>query len=168
MKLSRIERWTLANQYRILAALYPQQAALYNDYVVALERGYASVIDRLAEHIMRDDTNHKESEEVDEILEMFDCLQRGYRTQDDPYGIEPFQVKFTGFDGKTEADYLGYAHFALERESRHENLETTPDLDSRSPMLRGYRRMLGEWKDRGGSAKLSRADILAILEARKK
>jgi uncharacterized protein YfbU (UPF0304 family) len=168
MKLSRIERWTLANQYRILAALYPQQAALYNDYAVALERGYASVIDRLAQHVMRDDTNHKESEEVDEILEMFDCLQRAFRTLDDPYGMEPFQVKFTGFDGKTEADYLGYAHFALEREGRHENLETTPDLDARSPMLRGYRRMVGEWKHRGGTAKLDHAGIVAIIEARKK
>jgi len=168
MKLSRIERWTLANQYRILAALYPQNAALYNDYVVALERGYASVIDRLAEHIMRDDTNHKESEEVDEILEMFDCLQRAFRTLDDPYGIESFQVHFPGFDGKTEADYLGYAHFALERERRHENLESAANLDTRSPMLRAYRRMVSEWKDRGGSSKLSRADILAILEARKK
>ena len=170
MKLSRTERWMLANQYRILAALYPQQAAMYDDYVVALECGYASVIDRMAERIARDDTDHKESEEVDHILEMFDSLQRAYRTVDDPYGIEPFQLQFPGFDGKTERDYLGYAHYALERERRHENLASARDLDTNgTPMLRHYRRMVDEWKRRSRSgAPLDRDDILAILEAKKK
>ncbi|HYH82415.1 MAG TPA: YfbU family protein [Longimicrobium sp.] len=168
MKLSRTERWMLANQYRIMAALYPQQAALYNDYVVALERGYASVIDRLARHVTRDDTDHKESEEVDTILEMFDSLQRSFRTLDDPYGMEAYQMQFPGFDGKTEADYLGYAHFALERERRHENLATAGNLDTGTPMLRSYRRMVDEWKRRSRDGEISRADILAILESRKK
>ncbi|HEU4556490.1 MAG TPA: YfbU family protein [Longimicrobium sp.] len=170
MKLSRIERWTLANQYRILAALEPQNAATYNDYVVALERGYATVIDRIAERISRDDTDHKESEEVDDILEMFDGLQRAFRTVEDPYGIEPYMLQFPGFDGKTERDYLGYAHFALERERRHQNLASARDLDTAgTPMLRQYRRMLDEWKRRTRSGHpLERADILAILEARKK
>lgn len=167
MKLSRTERWMLANQYRIMAALYPQQAALYNDYVVALERGYATVIDRMAEHILRDDTNHRESEEVDEILGMFDALQRAFRTLDDPYGMEAYQLQFPGFDGKTEADYLGYSHFALEREKRYENLDTSRNLDTGQPMLRAYRRMLDEWKKRGRS-RLERGDLLAILEARKR
>jgi len=168
MKLSRVERWTLANQYRILAALYPQHAATYNDYVVALERGYATVIDRMAEHIPRDDTTHKESEEVDEILQMYDALQRGFRTLDDPYGLEPYQLQFPGFDGATEGDYLGYAHFALERERRYENLETARNLDTGNPMLRHYRRMVDEWKKRGGSSQLDRKDILAIVETRQK
>ncbi|HET7229710.1 MAG TPA: YfbU family protein [Longimicrobium sp.] len=168
MKLSRTERWMLANQYRILAALYPQHAATYNDYVVALERGYATVIDRMGEHILRDDTTHKESEEVDEILQMYDALQRAFRTLDDPYGMESFQLQFPGFDGKSEADYLGYAHFALERENRYENLASSHNLDTGAPMLRQYRRMLDEWKKRGSGSRLERSDILAIIEARKK
>ena len=169
MKLSRTERWMLSNQYRILAALYPQHAATYNDYVVALERGYATVIDRMAEHILRDDTTHKESEEVDEVLQMYDALQRAFRTLDDPYGMESFQLQFPGFDGKTERDYLGYAHYALERERRHQNLASARDLDTNgTPMLRQYRRMLDEWKKRGNGSRLERNDILAILEARKK
>ena len=169
MKLSRTERWMLANQYRILAALEPQNAATYSDYVIALERGYASVIDRIAERISRDDTDHKESEEVDHILEMFDSLQRAYRTVDDPYGIEPYHLQFPGFDGKTERDYLGYAHYALERERRHENLASARDLDTAgTPMLRQYRRMLDEWKRRSRGGPLDRADILAILETKKK
>jgi len=168
MKLSRTERWMLANQYRILAALYPQHAATYNDYVVALERGYANVIDRMGDHILSDDTTHKESKEVDEILGMFDALQRAFRTLEDPYGMEQFQLQFPGFDGKSEADYLGYAHFALEREGRFENLDTSRNLDTGTPMLRQYRRMMDEWKKRGGSSRLDRGAILAILEARKK
>jgi uncharacterized protein YfbU (UPF0304 family) len=99
---------------------------------------------------------------------MFDALQRAFRTQEDPYGIDPVQLQFQGFDGKSEADYLGYAHFALERERRYEHLESARNIDTGAPMLRNYRRMLDEWKKRGGSSRLERKDLLAILEARQK
>jgi hypothetical protein len=166
MKLSRTERWMLANQYRILAALDPARAAKYNDCVLALEKGYANVIDRMAAHVSRDDTDHKESEEVDEILTMFDALQRAYRILDDD-SVDPLDVQFPGFDAKSEADYLGYAQFLLERERWPEHLDAARSLDTRAPMLRQYRRMLDEWKRRGRSADLERRDILAIVNAAK-
>lgn len=167
MKLSRTERWMLANQYRILAALDPARAAKYNDCVLALEKGYAAVIDRMSAHVSRDDTDHKESQEVDEILTMFDALQRGYRVLEDPYGIDPLQLQFPGFDAKTEADYLGYAQFLLEREHWPENLSAARPLETREPMLRHYRRMLDEWRKRSRDGELDRKDITAIVEARK-
>jgi uncharacterized protein YfbU (UPF0304 family) len=166
MKLSRTERWMLANQYRILAALDPARAAKYNDCVLALEKGYANVIDRMAAHVSRDDTDHKESEEVDEILTMFDALQRAYRVLDDD-SVDPLDVQFPGFDAKSEADYLGYAQFLLEREHWPEHLDAARALDTRAPMLRQYRRMMDEWKRRGRSADLERRDILAIVNAAK-
>jgi uncharacterized protein YfbU (UPF0304 family) len=167
MKLSRTERWMLANQYRILAALDPARAARYNDCVLALEKGYAAVIDRMSAHVSRDDTDHKESQEVDEILTMFDALQRTYRVLEDPFGIDPLQLRFPGFDAKTEADYLGYAQFLLEREHWPERLDAARPLDTGVPMLRQYRRMLDEWKKRGRSGTLDRKDIAAIVDAGK-
>ena len=167
MKLSRTERWMLANQYRILAALDPARAAQYNDCVVALEKGYAKVIDRMAEHVARDDTDHKESEEVDEILAMFDALQRGYRVLEDPYGIDAGQLRFPGFDAKTEADYLGYARFLIERERWPERLDAARNLDAGTPMLRAYRRMLEEYRRRARDGELTQRDLLAVIEARK-
>ena len=167
MKLSRTERWMLANQYRIMAMLDPARAARYTDCVLALEQGYAKVIDRMAAHVSRDDTDHKESEEVDEILTMFDALQRGYRVLEDAYGIDPAQLQFPGFDAKTEADYLGYAQFLLERERWPERLAAANPLDSRTPMLRTYRRMLDEWKRRARDGEISQRDLVAILDAKK-
>ena len=167
MKLSRTERWMLANQYRILAALDPARSARYNDCVVALEKGYAKVIDRMAEHVSRDDTDRKESEEVDEILTMFDALQRGYRVLEDAYGIDPAQLQFPGFDAKTEADYLGYAQFLLERERWPERLDAARNLDTRAPMLRTYRRMLDEYRRRVRDGELSLRDLGAIIDAKK-
>lgn len=167
MKLSRTERWMLANQYRILAALDRANAEAYTDCVVALEKGYAKVIDRMAAHVSRDDTDHKESDEVDEILTLFDALQRAYRVLEDPYGIDPAQLQFPGFDGKTEADYLGYARFLLERERWPEHLAAAPSLDTRTPMLKQYRRMADEWKRRGRTGDLDRRDIAAIVDAGK-
>jgi hypothetical protein len=167
MKLSRTERWMLANQYRIMAALDPARAARYNDCVVALEKGYAKVIDRMAEHVSRDDTDHKESEEVDDILTMFEAIQRAYRILDDPYGIDRALLQFPGFDAKTEGDYLGYAKFLLERENWPEHLDAARDLDTRTPMLRQYRRMVDEWKRRARDGELSQRDLVAIVDAKK-
>jgi uncharacterized protein YfbU (UPF0304 family) len=167
MKLSRTERWMLANQYRILAALDRANAETYTDCVVALERGYAKVIDRMSAHVSRDDTDHEESDEVDEILTLFDALQRAYRVLDDD-AIDPLDVQFPGFDGKSEPDYLGYAQFLLEREHWPEHLNAARTLDTRAPMLRQYRRMMDEWKRRGRSADLDRRDIVAIVGAKGK
>jgi uncharacterized protein YfbU (UPF0304 family) len=167
MKLTRTERWMLANQYRILAALDPAHAARYNDCVVALEKGYANVIDRMAGHVSRDDTDHRESEETDEILTLFDALQRSYRVLEDPYDIDAHQLQFPGFDGTTEADYLGYAQFLLEREHWPERLNAAANLDTGTSMLKHYRRMVDEWKRRGRSGALERRDLVAILEAKK-
>ena len=167
MKLSRTERWMLANQYRILAALDPARAARYDDCVVALEKGYAKVIDRMAAHVSRDDTDHKESEEVDEILTMFDSIQRAYRVLEDPYGIDRAQLQFPGFDAKTEGDYLGYAKFLLEREHWPEHLDAARDLDTHTPMLRQYRRMVDEWKRRARDGEVSQRDLGAIVDAKK-
>jgi hypothetical protein len=167
MKLSRTERWVLANQYRIMAALYPDQGATYRSYAEALERGYANAIDRFSAHVVRDDTSHKESDEVDEILDLFYALQRSFRTMEDPYGIDDWRLHFPGFDRKTEEDYLGYAHFSLSHEGRYPNLTSAPTLDTGRPMLRDYRRMVEEWKKRGGSNQLDREDVVAILDAQK-
>jgi hypothetical protein len=167
MKLSRTERWILANQFRIMAALDPPNAATYRSNAEALERGYANVIDRISAHIVRDDTNRRESDEVDEILAMYDALQRAYRTAEDNFGIDPWRLNFPGFDPKEEADYLGYASYALSREGRYPNLSRSGNLETGSPMLRQYRRMLEEWKERGGSAHLDSNDVMAILSAQK-
>jgi len=165
MKLSRTERWILANQYHILAALHPDKAAMYGGYAEALERGYANFIDRLAERIVRDDTDHDESDEVDAVLKMYDALQRAHRTMDDNYGIEQERLRFPGFDRESEPDYLGYAQFVITREARYPGLATTTRLDTQTPMLRQYRRMLKAWQDRGGADQLDRRDVLAILGA---
>jgi hypothetical protein len=165
MKLSRTERWMLANQYHIMAALNPDKAAVYRGYAEALERGYANFIDRLAARIVRDDTNHEESDEVDAVLAMYDALQRAFRTMDDTFGVDQERLRFPGYDRASEGDRLGYAQFVISREVRYPGLATQTSLDTHAPMVRQYRRMLKAWKDRGGADLLDRQDVLAILAA---
>ncbi|HEX8904037.1 MAG TPA: YfbU family protein [Longimicrobiaceae bacterium] len=167
MKLSRTERWILANQYRIMAALDPPNASTYRSHAEALERGYANVVERISAHIVRDDTNRKESDEVDEILEMYDAMQRAFRTVEDNFGIDEWRLQFPGFDPKSELDYLSYASFALSREGRYPGLAHASSLEAGGPMLKHYRRMLEAWRHHGGSAHLDRNDVIAILNAQK-
>lgn len=168
MKLSRSERWILANQFRIMSQLDRANADYYAGVVEALERGYAASIDRYGAHILRDDTNAEECAEVDDILAMYHAMQRSFRTLDDPFGIEEWQLRFPGFDGATEGDYLGYARFVIQREKRYSYFDAANDVDTKLPMLRIYRRMLGDWKDRRYTTTLTRDDIVALVAAQKR
>jgi uncharacterized protein YfbU (UPF0304 family) len=54
MKLSRVERWMLVNQMRMLEALYPDEARSIAEHREALEQGYELHYGEFAQHIYDD------------------------------------------------------------------------------------------------------------------
>ena len=56
VKLTRVERYILSNQFRILEALYPDEASHFATTREALEHGYEILYDWDMEHIY-DDTD---------------------------------------------------------------------------------------------------------------
>jgi uncharacterized protein YfbU (UPF0304 family) len=87
--------------------------------------------------------------EVINILDMWSFIERGYgklskkdkvrvETEADPFGK---RVTFSGFDGNYETGHLGIAGFLINNLNRFSEFKGR-DLNSHSPSLDAYRRML--------------------------
>jgi len=166
MKLSRVERWILSNQFHILEALYPDDADHYAKVHEALESGYELHYEWFSEHIYndRDIMTPEENREVIEILSMFDSLKRAYGSLSDKTGIEESRVKFCGFDGNNETKQMGYArYFCTLKGGRFTDLDRGDNFNSHGPTLARYRRMLSEWKKSVDQNNLSKDDIIRII-----
>jgi uncharacterized protein YfbU (UPF0304 family) len=171
MKLSRIERWILFNQYQMLARLCPEEARAYARYQEALQCGYEAEYDTMAQHIYREDSclSAEECNEVVTILDMFRALKQSYEGLADTSGIEPHAVQFMGFDGNNETTRMAYARYFCESDlPRFEELHHRGGrLNSHMPVLGIYRRMLAEWNRIDQKYELSKDEILRIVSVRR-
>lgn len=168
MKLSRTERWILANQYRILAAISPDDRDSYEKYADALEEGYSAYIDQMAEHIYdeRDIVTDEQCSFVLQTMSMYEALQRGFE-QHGPQTVRETEVRFPGFDGNNETPLMGYARFVIDREHRFTHLDRNHDLNSHMPSVDMYRRMLDRWQALGEKYDLTEAEMREVLDAQK-
>src|SRR3954468_5735854 len=118
LKLTRTERWILANQYRILEALYPDEAKRLAEYREAIEHGYELHYDWIAHSIYDkgDALSAEECKEVIQILDMHRALKRSYEALTDKSGIKEYGVKFAGFDGNNETAQMAYARYFCEQD----------------------------------------------------
>ncbi len=163
-ELTRVERWILSNQFRILEALYPDEAEELAYRRRALENGYELEYTWISEQIYDDRhvMTEEECKEVIEILDMFSFIKRTYDELADKSGIEEFRVRFAGFDGNYETRQLGYAHHFLERGDRFKEIDRRADLNSHCPVLEPYRHMLAEWNKSKDKYHLTKDDLLRI------
>lgn len=145
LHLTTGERVLLANQYRILEALYPDEADSYARYREAVESGYTLHYDDGAGAIY-EEMSREECREVLDILQMFDSMQFAYRQLQDKTGIEERTIEFPGFDGNNEVAQLGYTEYFIERLDRYDGLKSADGYNSHMPTLNMYRRMLEVWR----------------------
>ena len=162
MQLSRNERLVLANQYRILKALVPEEAEYYDKALKIVESGFESEYENLAQNVYSVTLSRDECTEVRKILGMYSDLGYGYGQLSDKSGIEPYSVTFPGFDGNNEGAYLDFAEFIKEDPSMYHGVEVK---NSHGPFLESMRRMLVEWEKCENRTPLTRVDILAITSA---
>lgn len=111
--------------------------------------------------------------EVCEILDMWSLIERSYRglSPEDTTLIEkeaaPLgkHVRFTGFDGNNEAEYINVAGFLVDELERFSEFKGR-DLNSHMPSLDAHRRMLTVFKPMRTSSNLTATEIIAILKHR--
>jgi len=162
MKLSRIERWMLANQYRILEKLYPDEAKEYAHNREAIEYGYELEYGHIIEHIYEQGLSEEECREVKDIMAMFSSLKASYNQLEDKSGIDEGKLAFRGFSGNDETMQMAYAQYLYQSRS-FRDLEHGDDFNSHFPMLSSYRKMLSEWKNSENEHALSKDDIIRII-----
>jgi uncharacterized protein len=151
MKLSRVERWILANQYLIMEKVEPDEAAYYAKAREAIQDGYEFEYDQLAQGILDEPHTMSDAEcrEVIDILAMFSALRDSYDALTDKSGIDEGLIKFIGFSGNDETKQMGYANYFCNSRNAFQNLDRTHDFNSHMPLLPYYRKMLVEWKKEG-------------------
>jgi uncharacterized protein YfbU (UPF0304 family) len=172
MELSRVERWMLANQYRILEALYPEDAADFAKKRLVLEEGYELEYDWLIDDIHRDKDcmTADECRDVLDILEMFRAMKWAYEAQSDKTWAEARKTLFLGFDGNNEGKQLGYAIHLRDQEKYEEQFrdllgDEKRDLNSHFPTLARYRAMLDVWRAAADKQHLTSDDLKEIRAA---
>lgn len=158
MKLTKIERILLINQFRILAKLYPDEEEYYSNQCEVLSSGYTLNYEWMFPSL-GEEMSEEECREVLEILKMYDSirisLKEGAKL---PKEYQHLQ-RFRGFDGTHEQNQYGYARYLMIDEGRYRELvkqcklpgeaSISPDVNSHIPMLAHYRKMLDAWKSIG-------------------
>jgi len=166
--LSLKERLALANQYRILAALHPNEREHYLGHVEALQSGYELHYPAMVE-AFDSGLGKEDCSEVLDILQMYDDLAYSYDALADKDGLTEVDVTFPGFDGNNETARMAYARYFVVDLDRYARLKATArktGFNSHFPAMARYRRMLPAHRrlSRPPSG-LSAADIRAILRA---
>jgi len=163
MQLTKIERVLLANQYRILERLDPENGEIYAVNYRVLESGF-ELNYALLDQIFKDGVSKEQCKEVLQILTMFETLYQGYLKATTAPDIKIEAISFSGFDEKEEAEHFAYAHFLVHDEGRFSVLKADK-LNSQVPMLGVYRRMLWEWEKCADKHNLQHDDTVRIQAA---
>jgi len=166
LDLTPAQRVLLANQLKILEALYPDEADHYGQWRDAVESGYTIHYDQGAEWLVTEEMTEQECMEVRDILTMFCDLKHSVAESKDTSGIDLNAVGFRGFSGNEECRYLGYADFLINKTHRWQPLSDSGDgLNSHFPFLDAYRRMLAVWRKYHPTPRLTKEQIQEITAA---
>jgi uncharacterized protein YfbU (UPF0304 family) len=163
MKLSKIERLLLINQFTFLERLNPGEASFYADTI--LEEGYEGHYLELTGSLS-DGLSAERSDELTAILNMYRSLNFSYDDLQETSGIDKAALEFPGLDGNEEGRELRYILYRLEDRGDFKELSENSEnvgFNSHMPMLDTYRNMLRTWANAGNQAHLTRDEILDII-----
>jgi hypothetical protein len=165
MELSKKERLFLSNQYRIIEALYPDEAEDWAHAREIIEHGFELEYEWKTEYIC-DPLDSQACKEVIDIMDMYRQLNDWYGELEEKPKVEERRLEFLGFDGNNEGHQLMYAR-CLINDGKFEELADAGDkLNSHRPTLDMYRRQLTEWGKCPDKYHLTADDIVRIAEAR--
>ena len=166
MKLSRIERVMIYNQFKILEKLYPDEAESYAERAEVVENGYELHYDWIFEHIGEERVDEEMSREILDTLAMFEAIQDAMGRGDaaEFESVKHF-AKFHGYDGNNENAYSAYAEFFCRSNGgRYQHLNIK-EWNAHMPTVDAYRRMVQEYKASADEHRLSSEDVIRICQA---
>ena len=128
--LSKIERYMIANQLRILEKLDSQNAEEYKKDRDIIVHGYTIQYEDVFTEIY-DEMSVEECRYVYDVLDLYRVLIRSYDELKDKEGLTPHDVKFRGFDGNNESKRWAFTEH-LKKEGRWMETLTGIPLNSHS------------------------------------
>jgi uncharacterized protein YfbU (UPF0304 family) len=165
INLTKTERLILANQNRILAALYPDQAEGYKHRAEVLENGYTWFYGNVFQEIY-DGLTPEECEYVTDVMVMYWRLQES-NDELKTGRLDPKKLSFPGFDGNNETAFMGFARYLMQ-DRRFTTLRVaSTDFNSHRATRDRYEKMLAEWRRMGGTKRppdLSAEEIHRVID----
>ena len=168
------ERLFLANQYLILSKLDKDNAEDYKRMVEVVEQGYEYDLNLILEstkHVFPDDKCRLTLN----ILQMYFDIISSYeelKRNNNKIDLKENDIRFPGFDGNEEPEYLCYARFVLKDPYRFDYIKKYPgdNYNSHFPTIKKYKRCLvvfDEIKQQKGVSRLplSEDEINRIIKA---
>jgi uncharacterized protein YfbU (UPF0304 family) len=161
MTLTKIERLTLMNQYRILAKLYPGEASGYSRFADALEHGFTHEYDDFLTGL-DEEMPGEQCAFVYRVLSMYEALHSSWHRVSDKGGISADRITYQGFDGNSEGQFMTYSRFIVEQRGLFDYIGIK-DHNSHLPSIVRYERMLEAWGRFDESHDLTIEQMQAIL-----
>ena len=140
------ERLFLANQYLILSKLDENNAEHYKRMVKVVEQGYEYDLNLILDST-RDVFPDNKCRFTLDVLQMYFEIISSYeelKRNNVKIDLKENDIRFPGFDGNKESEYLCYAIFVLEDPHRFDYIKKYPGDDNNShyPTIERYKRSL--------------------------
>lgn len=164
MKMTKLERLQLINQFKILSLLQPNGG--HDEKIHILEGGFIDHYDEVTTCI-QEEVSIEISRFVASILNMYRDLHFTAAKINDKEIID--LVKFDGFDGTTEFDYWSYTDFLLFKLNRFTELTKDnqyKDIDSHGPVINLYKRQLEVYRNfKNKNIPFDKEKIIEVMKA---
>ncbi len=143
--MTKTERLILMNQCRILARLFPEEAAQHEADRRALEQGYPP--EYPTSH-MRDELPDSVIDEIHETLTMYSGIVLSLKKLPPEHLLQNhIYAKFDGFSVRDEPGFTGLVRYLVDRgDFSWLRNPASADFASPAPMREKYARMLAVWK----------------------
>lgn len=136
MKLTKIERLLLINQYRILGMLNPEDKQECADKIEALDSGFENECNQITASL----SAWLDEDGCNLVLRTMTMFRELHSV---PGGAEKYP--FYGFDGNNEFEHMAYARYLVDKGAFDKNICANPDMNSHGPSIEKYSRMLNKW-----------------------
>ena len=156
MKFTDTERVILANQYEILGKLGDEQA--YLNLAENLRDGHEWIYNQKIS--VSPIFTEEQSDLVVSILDLYDVIQDSFDALSDKGSLTADRVKFPGFDGNNEGEYMRFFSALVEND---QFAHVKANKNSHMQKVSTYKNMLDKWESLGKGYKLSLDDIEAIF-----
>ncbi|WP_420001764.1 YfbU family protein [Acinetobacter sp. LF10] len=161
IELTDKERLFLANQHEILSHLDADNSDYHLKLAEQLRDGhkwlYSQSFDNFSENLSDDD-----AELVLNILQIYQMIEDAYDGLSDKSLISEHQIKFPGFDGNNETEFMGFVD-ALEKSHCFTDVIQNGHRNSHSAKVHVYKRMIAKWQEFGEPYSLTKEQLIEIL-----
>lgn len=165
IKLTRTERFIIANQLRIRAGqANAADAEHWRRMAEALERGYTCFYGEVFQSILAE-LSEDDCAFVYEVMDMYSMMQHSLKRLKDKGGLSAADLIFPGFDQNDtkESDYMQLAQFIRSGNGFSTLQVKATDFNSHMPRAAQYREMLKRYKRPTTDDLMSLAEIRHVL-----